>query len=301
MLLSDKKVIFAAVILLLIHWFLKALSLYIVVKKNGADVKFYRILELIIVNQFFAGITPFAIGGEPMQIYMLSKQKVETLTATNIILQQLIIYQIVLVFMGAGTLFINYYFKLYSFSSLVTKLLILGFAINILVGIFFIVISFSKKFSRLFVKFIINIGHKFKFIKDKQKKLDEWEEKLKDYNRSADILLKDKKLFLSCMFINLIAIFIQYIIPLVVFNALNFKVEILDTIIFSSFIAVMGNFVPIPGGSGGIEFGFLTFFGLIVPDPVLKSALIVWRFITYYFGMIIGGIFFTLYEGDKKE
>ena len=55
----------------------------------------------------------------------------------------------------------------------------------------------------------------------------------------------------------------------------------------------MAAFVPIPGASGGIEYGFIKFFGNFMPVVILNSLLITWRFITYYLGMILGGFLFS--------
>ena len=63
----------------------------------------------------------------------------------------------------------------------------------------------------------------------------------------------------------------------------------------------IGSFVPIPGGSGGIEFGFLEFFKAFLPSGPLKSGLIIWRGITYYLGIIIGGFSIGFFKGDVKK
>lgn len=300
LLLASKKLIFIAVLMMVLYWIIKAFSLYLVVKNNGVKVKYYKILELVIINQFFCGITPFAVGGEPMQIYMLNKMGIEMLPATNMVIQEFILYQISLILIGIISIFVNLYFDLFQFTPLLTQLVILGFTINFIVAIFLILISFSKKFSRLIVSLGIKLLYKVKIVKNREEKMAEWDIKLKDYNRSADVLRKNKKLFITCILVNMTTITILYIIPFVVFKSFNYKINILESITYAAFIAVMGNFVPIPGGSGGIEFGFLTFFGAIVPSSIIKSALIVWRFITYYFGMIVGGTLFALYKGDEK-
>lgn len=301
LLLADKSLIFVAIVLVSLYWSFKALSLYTVIRKNGYKIRYIKILEQVIINQFFSGITPFAVGGEPMQVYMLSKQGIELIGATNIIIQDFIMYQIALITVGVFSILINVYFKLFEFTPLLTKMIILGFTINVLVAGFFMLLSFSKKFSKMMVKFFINVFHKFKIIKDKDKHLETWDIKLKEYNRSADLLKENKKLFFTCVSIHITEIIIVYCVPLIVFSSLNYRIGILESITFTAFITLIGNFVPIPGGSGGIEFGFLTFFAIIVPDIILKSALIIWRFITYYFGLIIGGILLTLYEGDGKK
>ena len=38
-----------------------------------------------------------------------------------------------------------------------------------------------------------------------------------------------------------------------------------------------------------------------VTSSILSSALIVWRFITYYLGVIIGGFALGFFKGDGKK
>ena len=79
---------------------------------------------------------------------------------------------------------------------------------------------------------------------------------------------------------------------------LNFtSMNIADSLVSSAYVLLIGSFVPIPGASGGIEFGFLNFFNNFLGRGALTAVLIVWRFITYYFGMIIGALAFSL---EKK-
>ena len=71
----------------------------------------------------------------------------------------------------------------------------------------------------------------------------------------------------------------------------DFKsVQGLISIVTSAYIMIIGSFVPIPGATGGLEYGFLQFYGNFVSGSKLKALMLVWRFITYYFGMIIGAI-----------
>jgi hypothetical protein len=68
-----------------------------------------------------------------------------------------------------------------------------------------------------------------------------------------------------------------------------------------SYVSIIGSFVPIPGGSGGIEYSFLQFFGGFVTGAVLSATVILWRSITYYFAMILGGLLFTTFKGVKDK
>ena len=62
------------------------------------------------------------------------------------------------------------------------------------------------------------------------------------------------------------------------------------SIVTCAYIMIIGSFVPIPGATGGLEFGFVQFFGNFITGSKLSAMMLVWRFITYYFGMIVGAI-----------
>ena len=61
-------------------------------------------------------------------------------------------------------------------------------------------------------------------------------------------------------------------------------------IVTSAYIMIIGSFVPIPGATGGLEYGFIQFYGNFVSGSILAAMMLVWRFITYYFGIIVGAI-----------
>ena len=87
-----------------------------------------------------------------------------------------------------------------------------------------------------------------------------------------------------------------YIIPLFVFFSLGdfHSLSIIDTLTASAYVYLIGSFVPIPGASGGIEYGFTQFYGNFITIEKIGAVLIVWRFITYYIGIIIGAIIFNI-------
>ena len=67
------------------------------------------------------------------------------------------------------------------------------------------------------------------------------------------------------------------------------------------YVYLISAFVPIPGGSGGIEFSFSKFFSpIVISNSVISASLILWRFITYYVPMIIGAIVLNFFRKHEK-
>ena len=301
LLLANKWLILLCVVIVFIYWLLRALSLYIIVKRYKKKIRFRVIMHQTLITQFFNGVTPFATGGEPMQVYMLTKSGVKVANATNIIIQEFIMYQIALIFIGVLALGLNFKFNVCTVSPVLGNLIVLGFIINIIIGLILLFVSFSKSFSNFLFNICLKIGIKLRLIKDVEKTTESWNEKLEDYNESGTMLRNNKTLFLTCVFINFISLLVFYLIPFFIFMSMGYHVGIIEVIVSSAFILIIGNFVPIPGGSGGIEFGFLEFFKVFLPQGPLKSALIIWRGITYYLGVIIGGVALGFFKGDEKK
>ena len=67
-----------------------------------------------------------------------------------------------------------------------------------------------------------------------------------------------------------------------------------------SYVMLIGSFIPIPGGTGGLEYGFINFFKNFIIGSKLNAIMLLWRFITYYFGMILGALILNFKKEVKK-
>lgn len=281
-----------AFIALFIFWIFRCYPMYSFCKKINNKFKYKSALQLILRTQFFNAVTPFATGGQPYQIYYLKQSGLEYAEATGVVLQNFIVYQIALVLLGLIALVVNKVFHIFTKVYLLQKLIALGFIINALVIIVMFLVAFSKKLNKFFISIGINVLTKLHIVKDKEEKLKKWDKSISDFNASAKILLKDKKMFIFNILCNFIALCCLYLIPLFIlysmgdFNSVTPAVAIVS----SAYVMLLGSFVPIPGGSGGLEFGFVQFYGNFVIGAKLSAIMLVWRFITYYFGMIVGAI-----------
>lgn len=299
---ADFRWIAFAIVFIFIYWFLKACSLFMIAKEYSKKLKFHQIFNLTLITQFFNGITPFSSGGQPMEVYYLSKTGIKATKGTNIILQNFILYQMALIVHGIIAIALNYHFHFFKEVAILKELTLIGFIVNTLVGVGLLFISFSTKFNKMVVNILIKLCYKLKIVKDKEKAIERWSTRLSEFHESATLLLDRKILFVKGFVYNFLALATFYIIPLFVIYGLgNFNINAIEAICASAYVLIIGAFVPIPGGSGGIEYGFLQFFGNFVKGSVLSASLLVWRFITYYLGIILGAIALNFFKGDVKE
>ena len=293
----DIKWLILSFILIIIYWILKGLVLYKCTSKIKKDYKKSQGIKLMITTQFFHAITPFASGGQPWQIYKLKKDGISLSHATNIVIQDFIAYQIALILLGIIAITANYTLNIFPSDSLLKKLVTLGFIINTLVIIVLFIVAFSKKWNKKLIDKTINILSKLKIIKNKEEKLNRSEKFIHNFHQGAIILFKDKLNMFKIISLNFIALIAQYLIPFTLLMGLNIYVNPLIVITTSAYVMLIGSVVPIPGGTGGLEFSFIAFFQNFIKGPVLSSTMIVWRIITYYFGILVGAIALNI----KKE
>ena len=102
-----------AFLIMLAYSTLQSLSLHNIILEYHPKYKFTRTLQLILITHFFNGITPFSTGGQPLEIYLLSKDGIRATKGTNIIMQNFILYQLALVILGLLALFFNYQFHIF--------------------------------------------------------------------------------------------------------------------------------------------------------------------------------------------
>ena len=287
-------------ILVLSHYYLRTIVLNNIITKFKKNYSFSDTFKLILKTQFFNGITPFSSGGQPYQVYML-KDGIKLSNATNIVVQNFIVYQIALVLLSLVAVISNHFMDLFKDVELLKNLVTLGFIINISVTIVLFVLAFTTKLNRIIGKIVIKILRKIKIIKNPKELLVKWEEYVENFYDGAIVLLNNKKHFLKGIFYNFMALCALYLIPLILlygmgeFNIINSY----EAIVISSYVMLIGSFVPIPGGTGGLEYGFISFYGNYIKGATLKSIMLLWRFITYYFGVILGAFVLNIKKKVK--
>ena len=299
---ADFKYILLAFLSFIISVSLKGYVNYLTVN-NKNKISIMEAIKHNVIVQFFNGITPFSTGGQPMEVYMLTEHGISGSKATMIVLQNFIFYQIALVLFGLVAVLYNAIFHIFPNIPVLRELVLIGFVINTLVAIGILLISISEKFTAGVMNILIIFFEKIKIIKNKEETIKKWEGKLEEFHECAKVLRTRKKLFVLGILYNLLSLGLLYIIPLFITYSMHdfTSLNVFDTLTSSAYVLLMGAFVPIPGASGGIEYGYMKFFGNFLSKTKTSATLVIWRFITYYFGIIIGMIVFNMDERKKHK
>ena len=64
----------------------------------------------------------------------------------------------------------------------------------------------------------------------------------------------------------------------------------MEMLTIATLLFISASYTPLPGASGAQEGGFVVFYNGIFPSGTIFSALLLWRFFTYYTMLLIGFI-----------
>ena len=293
--------IFVAILALIIYRLCASLGHYYIIKANNGKVSYLKCFQINLMILFFHGITPFAGGGQPMEIYFLHKEGIPVTKATNITLQNFIVYQIALILTGLIALIYNHIFNVFPNDSLIKYLVVLGFTINTLVLVVTFILSFGKKTNKFIIEKGIHFLAKIKIIKEEKKTQEKCQKYLQSFHDNAIELKKNKKIVVFMVLINIIGLMTMYSMPYPILRGMGININIFKVITAIAYVMIIGSFVPIPGGTGGIEYSFIFFFQYLISGSILHAAMLVWRLISYYLGMIFGAIALSLYRKKEKQ
>ena len=144
---------------------------------------------------------------------------------------------------------------------------------------------------------IIRFLSRFHIIKNHKDTAIKISRSLENFRNELGILQRNKTVLIKSSIINLFKLIIMYSIPFFAAKALHMDVTISqlpDFIGICSFVYMITAFVPIPGASGGSEGVYFMLFSPILGTIGTPTTMLIWRFITYYLGLIVGGLVFAV-------
>ena len=292
--------LFLAFISVMLGDLFKSFSVYIIAKDSETNLSFKESYSLQLETNFFNGVTPFALGGQPFQLYILKhKNKIPYLKGTNIIFCDYYSFQIVLLFWVIILFMLNCIFNFIKLNAVMNTFLLFGFIIHIVV---FFVLEYAtrSKHNKTAIK-LIHLLSKFHLIKDEEKAKTNAVKRLNELKKLINGFKKDRSLLIKSVILNSLKLLFHSLSIYFVFLSIGININPITAIIVGVYVWVMSSFIPIPGATGGMEYSFITLFETMLTSGIVASAVILWRFITYYFMVIVGAIIFIIVNKKIKK
>ncbi len=279
-----------AFLAVLASWIMEGICIHIFCKDIMKDWSFVDSFQIGMIGSFYNGITPFASGGQPMQIYFLSKKGMDAGFATSIIAKRSIVYQAILVTYAIVMMCFSLNFFMHNISNF-AWLAVFGVISNGSFILFILLFSLNEKLTKKVIKSSLCFFAKIHLIKNYEKKYLKIETKLNNFHDGISSCNNALKTYTLSVIFTAIQITFCCIIPYFIYRSFHFDTaSILNILSADSFVTMVSAFIPLPGSSGGAEGSFYLFFNLFFENGTILPAIVLWRFLTYYCNILVGGI-----------
>ena len=148
---ADVKYIILSFVTIFVYVALYPLSLCILTKARSCKIKMSKTYGIAMTEHFFNGITPFATGGQPFQVYAFAKAKVKPTESTCLLLMNFLVFMLTTNGFALCSLF---YFKRFISDTAMTVIAIVGFTMNFIVLAVTFLIATSPKVSALLSRLV---------------------------------------------------------------------------------------------------------------------------------------------------
>lgn len=273
----------------------------VLVSNRVANFTFKDALRVPLVEQLFNGITPFSSGGQPGQLIVMLQTGIDGGRASSVLLMKFVVYQAMIV--------VNFFISLLiGFHYVATKLhflalfVLFGFLIHFFVIVGLLMIMYWPTFTKKVTKVLFHPARWFmkdeKFYTTREMLYDKIDNLFEESVRIG----RQPMLLSKVVVLTFFQLLFYYLIPYFIMLALGYSnVNLVMVVSLHVMIVMIISLFPIPGGSGGAEFSFESLFhSYISSNSKLVLAMILWRLITYYFGMAAGA-FALLLKPDKVD
>ena len=247
------------------------------------------------LGRYYDNITPFAVGGQPIQIYYLHGKGFGGGRSSAVVLIKYFFNNTAWTMVG----FICMACNTGVLASVPNGVVILifgwiGLAINMSLPMFILFFAIMPKFAEKITNGVITLGYKMHIVRNKEKVMKRAKSVVQDFRSSFRIMAQNPVKLVLLVLVCIAETSLIFALPYFIIKMFNgmppeeqtfktaFSVMALNCYSFFS-----ASIVPTPGGSGIIELiATVAFSG--IAEATLTWVIFTWRFATYYIYILIG-------------
>ena len=263
--------------------------LYLYIKREYKDFRFLDGIKSSFIGSFFSAITPSASGGQPMQVVFLSTKKIDAGYSGSCLIQKFLVYQITSTAFTIFALALEFDFFIRNVTTpLLWLFLIAGFFSQVVITGLIMIASFNSKISGWLLRLIEKLLSKIRFVKEPEKLVKKLGDQIELFHQGNKTLVKSPRLMVVSFVLIFVQILLIMLVPYCVYRGFSLNsATVVEIVCSQSFVTLASSMMPLPGATGAAELAFSVFYGMFFGTAMLKSALLMWRAITYYAVIVI--------------
>lgn len=255
---------------------------------------------------YFSAITPSATGGQPASAYFMMKDGISGAVVTLSLLVNLIMYTLALLAVGTAGFIIRP--QIFNEFHLPGKIFIaIGYIVLCVLVVAFLMLIIKPRILEKICEFFIDLGKKMHIVRNPDKKRKKLYHSMMEYRECADVMIKNKLMFVKAFVFNLLQRLSQITVTLFVYLAINGDAALASKVWFvQSFVTIGTYSVPIPGGVGVADYLLIDGLHSFFSESMSVNLELISRGVSFYVCLIISaltvlmGIIFTVKKRDLK-
>ena len=272
----------------------EAMKFFVMIKTTTKKNKLGLSIKTAIMGKYYDNITPLGSGGQPFQIFYLSKGGIPGAESMYLPTASFFLNQFAFLILCI----IAFIFRSYLIADQPVFLIMayVGAAFSIMLPTLIFVISFMPKLRAKIIKICVRISFRFKFVKNKGAATRKANKLVNDYKRSLFMLAKSRFTLLIISLLSFVYQVALCSIPYFVIRACGVSatdVNYFNSLCVCIFVYAAISFIPTPGNSGAAEVSFAMLFTVLHGVIGVSSywAMAYWRFCCYFLGVLLGMCF----------
>ena len=299
----------------------KALKLTVMCKSMTGTWHFKTCCETAICGIYYNNVTPFAVGGQPFEIYHLSTHGVHGGVASSLPIATYFLNQIAFVIIGLACIFTYSYNALQIpeqmvgvMPSLLNVAAIIGLSFSLIMPVIIILFSLMPRFTSKLVALVLYVGNKLRIIKKPKETAMKTYKTVIHNSRCIKKIATRPAIFISTFLMSFLehlsgTSIAYFVLCFFGFNWGGGLLEWAQVIQLCVLINIAISFIPTPGNAGAADLSFYLLFktGLGISGGkkfggFAFPAMITWRLLSFYSTIVIGFVFTKLKKfSDKRK
>jgi uncharacterized protein (TIRG00374 family) len=283
-----------SICLVVLNWLFDALRMKVLVHALGGRLSLLGGMRISVLGAFVSNVTPFDSGGEPLQAYLLSDKGITVGQSSAVIAVKTILNAFARLCLG---LIIPGWMAFTHSQWHLPK----GMDIALTVGLsayfaFFalsvVLMARPELVNTLMVPLLANrLARRFLKREQAERLLVAVERGVREFRDAMRVFVRHAKPALVAVVILSFAGWLTLLsIPALLLIGFGMHPSYAEVMGIAVIFYLASAYAPTPGSSGAAELGFAVLFSTIVPLRLLAMFVAVWRLLTYYLTLAIGGI-----------
>ena len=237
-------------------------------RAQGEHVGFWTTVKIGLIGIYYSYITPSSTGGQPAQVVYLRRDKVSVGNSTAVLFVKFFAYQLAFVLCTVASL-------IYMYPSLKRDDPQL----------------FSPKILKKLCGGVTKLLLKCTFLKKRENYMEKVHGFEADFSSYTMKFRSKMRYVLLAILWSIPQVILQMSVLYVVFRAFSLDLPYGELLCMQTMLQASVCFIPLPGASGAQELGFSMFFkSYFASGDILYTAVLVWRFFTYYIIVLLGAL-----------